>query len=189
MPVKLRFPLRDMPDRRFERHARAAEETAATILVADDHSANRELLEELLTTSGFTVVTADDGAAALQQFKRLKPDLALLDVMMPHLNGFEVCARIKADKETYLTPVILVTALSAKEDRVEGITAGADDFLTRPVDSSELLARVHSLLRLKRHTDELERAESVLFALAQSIESKDPYTQHHCDRLSTYAAT
>ena len=164
------------------------QETGATILVADDHLANRELLEELLTTSGFTVVTADDGAAALQQFKRLKPDLVLLDVMMPHLNGFEVCARIKADKETYLTPVILVTALSAKEDRVAGISSGADDFLTRPIDQSELLARVRALLRLKRHTDELERAEAVLFALARSIESKDPYTEHHCDRLSNYAS-
>jgi len=160
----------------------------AIILVADDHAPNRELLEEVLAAAGFTVLMAEDGAAALQKFKRSKPDLVLLDVMMPHLNGFEVCARIKADKETYLTPVILVTALSAKEDRVEGITAGADDFLTRPVDSSELLARVHSLLRLKRHTDELERAESVLFALAQSIESKDPYTEDHCDRLSKYAA-
>jgi putative two-component system response regulator len=164
------------------------QETSATILVADDHSANRELLEELLTTSGFTVVTADDGAAALQKFKSLKPDLVLLDVMMPHLNGFEVCARIKADKETYLTPVILVTALSAKEDRVAGISSGADDFLTRPIDQSELLARVRALVRLKRHTDELEQAETVLFALAQSIESKDPYTEHHCDRLSSYAS-
>jgi len=164
-------------------------ETNATILVADDHAPNRELLQEVLASAGFTVLVAEDGAAALQKFKRLRPDLVLLDVMMPHLNGFEVCARIKADSETCLTPVILVTALSAKEDRVVGITAGADDFLTRPVDTSELLARVRSLLRLKRHTDELEKAETVLFALARSIESKDPYTQHHCDRLSTYAAT
>ena len=160
----------------------------ATILVADDHAPNRDLLEEVLATAGFEVIVAEDGAAALQKFKRAKPDLVLLDVMMPHLNGFEVCARIKSDKETCLTPVILVTALSAKEDRVAGITAGADDFLTRPVDNSELLARVRSLLRLKRHTDELERAESVLFALAQSIESKDPYTENHCDRLSDYAS-
>jgi putative two-component system response regulator len=163
-------------------------ETNATILVADDHAPNRDLLEEVLASAGFNVLLAEDGAAALQKFRRVKPDLVLLDVMMPHLNGFEVCARIKADKETYLTPVILVTALSAREDRVAGITAGADDFLTRPVDTSELLARVRSLLRLKRHTDELERAETVLFALAQSIESKDPYTENHCDRLSTYAA-
>lgn len=164
-------------------------EANATILVADDHAPNRDLFKEVLASAGFTVLIAEDGAAALQKFKRVKPDLVLLDVMMPHLNGFEVCARIKADKDTYLTPVILVTALSATEDRVAGITAGADDFLTRPVDNSELLARVRSLLRLKRHTDELERAESVLFTLARSIESKDPYTEDHCDRLSIYAVT
>jgi putative two-component system response regulator len=160
----------------------------ATILVADDHAANRELFEEVLESAGFNVLLAEDGAMALEKFTRSRPDVVLLDVMMPHLNGFEVCARIKANKETYLTPVILVTALSATEDRVAGITAGADDFLTRPVDHNELLARVSSLLRLKRHTDELERAESVLFALAQSIESKDPYTENHCDRLSGYAS-
>jgi putative two-component system response regulator len=180
----------DLPDKAYStREEFPILETSATILVADDHTPNRDLFQEILVSAGFTVLMAEDGAAALQKFKRVKPDLVLLDVMMPHLNGFEVCARIKADKETCLTPVILVTALSAKEDRVAGITAGADDFLTRPVDSSELLARVRSLLRLKRHTDELERAETVLFALAKSIESKDPYTEHHCDRLSTYAAT
>jgi putative two-component system response regulator len=120
-------------------------------------------------------------------FESARPDLVLLDVMMPHPHGFEVCERIKSNKDTRLTPVILVTALSNTEDRVRGITAGADDFLTKPVDRSELLARVRSLLKSKAHTDELERAESVLFALAQSIEGKDPYTQDHCARLSNYA--
>lgn len=164
------------------------EEISGTILVADDHEPNRLLFDELLTAAGFSVVTTADGAAALQEFHRRKPDLLLLDVMMPHLTGFEVCEKIKANKETCLTPVILVTALSDKEDRIAGIKAGADDFLTRPVDRSELLARVRSLLRLKVHTDELERAESVLFALARSIEGKDPYTQGHCERLSDYAS-
>ena len=181
-----------MHDRFEEVHPPWDESTAfptdATILVADDRAENRDLFEEVLSTAGFHVLLAEDGAAALQKFSRSKPDLVLLDVMMPHLNGFEVCARIKSDKETCLTPVVLVTALSAKEDRISGITAGADDFLTRPVDSSELLARVRSLLRLKRHTDELERAESVLFALAQSIEGKDPCTEDHCSRLSRYAS-
>jgi putative two-component system response regulator len=159
----------------------------ATILVVDDHEANRELMEELLAGRGFKVITAADGAAALREFSRTQPDLVLLDVVMPHLNGFQVCARIKGNQETRLTPVILITALSARQDRVAGIEAGADDFLTRPIDHSELLARVTSLLKLKAHTDELERAESVLFALARSIEGKDPYTQGHCERLSQYA--
>jgi putative two-component system response regulator len=159
-----------------------------TILVADDQAANRELLDELLTTQGFRVVTAPDGAAALEELTRTQVDLVLLDVMMPHLNGFEVCQKIKSNPETYLIPVVLVTALSDQKDRIEGIEAGADDFLTRPVDRAELLARVGSLLKLKYRTDELERAESVLFALAESIEGKDPYTHGHCERLSDYSA-
>ena len=162
---------------------------AGTILIADDHESNRQLFEEFLTAEGFEVVTAPDGAAALQEFTRAQPDLVLLDVMMPHLNGFEVCRQLKTNRDTYLTPIILMTAvLSAKQDRVVGIEAGADDFLSNPIDRIELLARVRSLLKLKARTDELERAESVLFALARSIEGKDPYTQGHCERLSEYAS-
>jgi putative two-component system response regulator len=159
-----------------------------TILVADDQAANRELLDELLTTQGFIVVTVPDGAAAVEELTRTQVDLVLLDVMMPHLNGFEVCQKIKSNPETYLIPIVLVTALSDKKDRIEGIKAGADDFLTRPVDRVELLARVGSLLKLKYRTDELERAEAVLFTLAESIEGKDPYTHGHCKRLSNYSA-
>jgi len=159
-----------------------------TILVADDQAANRELLDELLTTQGFRVVTVPDGAAAVEELTRTQVDLVLLDVMMPHLNGFEACQRIKSNPETYLIPIVLVSALSDKKDRIEGIEAGADDFLTLPVDRAELLARVRSLLKLKYRTDELERAESVLLTLAQSIEGKDPYTHGHCERLSDYSA-
>ena len=107
--------------------------------------------------------------------------------MMPRLTGFEVCEKIKSNPETYLIPVVLVTALSDKQDRLNGIRAGADDFLSRPVDVTELLARVRSLLKLKLRTDELERAESVLFSLARSIEGKDPYTHGHCERLAEYS--
>ena len=159
-----------------------------TILVADDQAANRELLDELLRAQGFRVVTVPDGAAAVKELSKTQVDLVLLDVMMPHLNGFEVCQKIKSNPETYLIPVVLITALSDKKDRIEGIKVGADDFLTRPVDRTELLARVGSLLKLKYRTDELERAESVLFTLAESIEGKDPYTHGHCERLSNYSA-
>jgi putative two-component system response regulator len=158
-----------------------------TVLVADDKASNRELLEEILSAQGFKVVSVPDGAAALEKLSTLPVDLILLDVMMPRLSGFAVCQKIKSDPETYLTPVILITSLSDKQDRLEGIRAGADDFLTRPVDPTELLARVRSLLKLKLRTDELERAESVLFSLARSIESKDPYTHGHCERLAQEA--
>ena len=158
-----------------------------TVLVADDQAANRELLEELLTPQGCKVITVQDGAAALEELTRTQFDLVLLDVMMPHLNGFEVCEKIKNNPDTYLIPVIMITALSDKQDRIEGIKVGADDFLSRPLDRTELLARVRSLLKLKQRTDELERAESVLFSLARSIEGKDPYTHGHCERLSDYS--
>jgi len=166
----------------FESHQSAT----GAILAADDQAAS-ELFYEILTTQGFRVVTVPDGAAAVEELARTQVDLVLLDVMMPHLNGFEVCRKIKSNPETYLIPVVLVTALSDKQDRIEGIKAGADDFLTRPVDRAELLARVASLLKLKHRTDELEQAEAVLFTLARSIEGKDPYTHGHCERLSNYS--
>ncbi len=160
-----------------------------TILVADDQAANRELFDELLSSEGFNVLTAADGASALEHLNLVNIDLVLLDVMMPELNGFEVCTKIKANPDTYLIPVVLVTSLSDKQDRIEGIRAGADDFLTRPVDRTELVTRVRSLVKLKHRTDELERAESVLFSLARSIEGKDPYTHGHCERLMNYSVS
>src|SRR6266446_1630784 len=159
-----------------------------TILVADDQASNRELLEELLSAEGYKVVSVSNGIEALEHLSTVPIDLVLLDVMMPQLTGFAACEKIKTNPDTYLIPVILITALSDKHDRIEGIKSGADDFLTRPVDRTELLARVRSLLKLKLRTDELERAESVLFTLARSIEGKDPYTHGHCERLAEYSA-
>jgi len=158
------------------------------ILVVDDDAVNRELLGEFLQAEGLEVVTAPDGRRSLQEFARVKPDLVLLDINMPFLDGFEVCCRLKSNPDTRLTPVVLVTALTATADRVKGIKAGADGFLSKPFDQSELLAHVRSLLSLKAYTDERERAESALFALARKIEGKDPCTEGHCERLQAYAA-
>ena len=158
------------------------------ILVVDDNEALRGLLAEILRTHGFEASTLGDGKAALDAVATDPPDLILLDVNMPGLDGFEVCRRIKGNAKTRLIPVVLVTGLSATQDRVRGIEAGADDFLSKPVDRNELIARVRSLLSLKAYVDELESAEAVLFALAQSIEGKDPYTEGHCGRLATYSA-
>jgi putative two-component system response regulator len=160
----------------------------ATILIADDHDSSLAGLEGLLSIEGYQVVTAVDGEMALTEFGRVKPDLLLLDINMPKMCGTEVCRRIKSDPETRLIPVVLVTALTATEDRIKGIDAGADDFVTKPVEREQLIARVRSLLRQKAFTDELERAESILFALALSIEGKDSYTQGHCERLADYSA-
>jgi putative two-component system response regulator len=160
----------------------------STILIADDDESSLTGLEGLLSLEGYNVVTARDGEMALAEFGRVQPDLLLLDVNMPKLLGTEVCRRIKSNPETLLVPVVLITGLSATQDRVEGIEAGADDFLSKPVRRDQLIARVRSLLRLKAFTDELERAEAVIFALARSIEGKDPYTQGHCERLADYSA-
>jgi len=155
-----------------------------TILIADDIEANRELLTEILSTNRYRIVQAEDGEQAMQLLEEGEVDLALLDVMMPGRSGFAVCRALKSNPDTRLIPVVLVTSLSASEDRVQGIDSGADDFLNKPVNKEELLARVRSLLKIKQFTDELEHAENVLFALALSIEAKDPYTDGHCDRLS-----
>jgi len=160
---------------------------AATILIADDEEANREILAELLHCEGYRTIPAIDGVEALRLLRSQHVDLALLDVMMPGCTGFSVCRQAKADPATRLIPVVLVTGLNRSEDRIKGIEGGADDFLSKPVDRAELLARVRSLLRLKQFTDELESAETVLCSLAISIEAKDPYTVGHCDRLSIYA--
>ena len=160
----------------------------ATILIADDHESSLVGLEGLLSLEGYRVKTAPDGQTALDEFHRLQPDMVLLDVQMPGMSGFEVCRHIKSCPESQLVPVVLITALSATKDRVEGIKAGADDFLTKPVDREQLTARVRVLLKQKAYTDELERAEAVLFALARSIEAKDKYTEGHCERLASYSA-
>jgi putative two-component system response regulator len=155
-----------------------------TILIADDIEVNRELLREILSAEHYRIVQAEDGEQASQLLEEGEVDLALLDVMMPGRSGFAVCRALKSNPDTRLIPVVMVTSLAASEDRVQGIESGADDFLNKPVNKEELLARVRSLLKIKQFTDELEHAENVLFALALSIEAKDPYTEGHCDRLS-----
>lgn len=157
-----------------------------TLLIADDDTANRDLLSGLLNAEGYNVTCVRDGEEALRVVRNEPVDLALLDVMMPGKSGFSACLTIKSQPETRLIPVILVTGLTSPDDRIQGIMCGADDFLSKPVNKHELLARVHSLLRLKEFTDELENAETVLFSLALSIEAKDPYTEGHCERLSKY---
>lgn len=158
------------------------------VLIVDDEPQNLKILEDLLLAEGYSVLAAQDGHSCLDVFTRHRPDIVLLDVHMPEPDGFTVCKMIKADPDTRLIPVVMVTGFSQSQDRLRGIESGADDFLTKPIDRTQLVARVRSLLSLKSFTDELERAEAVLLALANSIEGKDPYTAGHCERLSRLSA-
>lgn len=161
--------------------------TNGSVLVVDDLAANLRMLERLLVADGFLVLTATNGEEAVRAVADAGPDMVLMDVRMPVCDGFAACERLKSHADTRLIPVVLMTGSAERADRVRAIEAGADDFLTKPVDEPELKARVRSLVRLKRYTDELDSAESVILGLARTIEARDPYTEGHCDRLARYA--
>ncbi len=157
------------------------------ILVVDDQEVNISLVEAILAPQGYQVIPAADAERALELVAAGPPDLILLDVMMPGMDGYEVCTRLKRDERTRLIPVIMLTSLSDVEDRIRGIEAGADDFLSKPFHQAKLSARLRALLKLKQFTDELEHAEDVLCTLALSVEAKDAYTDGHCERLCLYS--
>ena len=128
------------------------------VLIVDDEATIRYALERMMRPLEVETLTAANGEEALAVFRDRQPDLVLLDIVMPVKNGFEVCAELKSDPQTRLTPIVMVTSSSAPEDKVRGIEVGVDDFISKPFDRAELTARVRSLLRLKSYTDELERA-------------------------------
>jgi putative two-component system response regulator len=141
----------------------------------------------LLSSQGYVIRTACDGASALESIDQTPPDLVLLDVQMPAPDGFQVCRLVKEHPVTRLTPVVLLTGLTDHDSRLRGIDAGADDVLCKPFETGELTARLRALLRVKRYTDDLESAESVIVSLALTVESRDAYTAGHCQRLADYA--
>ncbi len=157
------------------------------ILVVDDNHDNTVLMRELLSRRGYDVAIANSAADAEQIMHGDPPDLVLLDVIMPGKTGYELCREWKRDARTRLIPVVMITGLSDRDDKIRGIEAGADDFLNKPIFPEELFARVGSLLRVKEYTDELDTAEAVLCTLGLSVESRDPYTEGHCERLASYA--
>src|SRR3974390_1698435 len=158
------------------------------ILVVDDNAEMVELMRELLVSRGYEVLAVRDVEQAEYEVRRHPPDLILSDVIMPGRCVHKRCRTRKSNPATRLIPFVLITGLSDRENKVKGIEAGADDFLNKPIFPAELFARVKSLLKLKEFTDELETADSVLCTLGLSVESRDPYTEGHCERLANRAS-
>lgn len=159
------------------------------VLVVDDEEDVQKVFVRLLTSEGYSVHTASDGLSALTAIATLAPDVVLLDVNMPGLDGFEVCRRVRREPSTRLTPIVFVTGLDAQAQRVEGLAAGADDFLTKPFDTPELLARVRSLVRMKQYTDDLDSAANILMSLATMIEARGGSSEWHCHRMGNFATS
>jgi putative two-component system response regulator len=157
------------------------------VLVVDDHPLNLELIEGCLADVDCRVITATDGIEALELVKKDHPDLVLLDVMMPRMDGYEVCQRLKASPEGKLLPVVMVTALGQIADRVRGLEVGADDFIVKPIERVELVARVRSLLRVKQLYDRLDDAQRTIFSLARAVEAKDSSLEAHTERVGMNA--
>lgn len=161
--------------------------TRPVVLVVDDVAANREVLEGHLVELGYDVRQARDGVEALEAIDLEEPDLVLLDIDMPRLDGLTLCRRLKAHPLRRLVPVVLITALADRGTRLRGLAAGADDFLTKPFDARELLVRCRVLLRDRALNKRLDAAESVIFSLARIVEARDLYTVHHAERVGLYS--
>jgi cyclic di-GMP phosphodiesterase len=157
------------------------------VLIVDDDLRVRETMRDYVEHLGYSVRDASSAEEALAEITRETPDLVLLDVRMPGINGIDLCRQLKGDPMTHLIPVVLLTAERELDSRVAGLEAGADDYFTKPVHPRELEARLQSLVRLRRALEELEEAESLITSLALTIEARDPYTAGHCVRLAARA--
>ena len=160
----------------------------ATIMVIDDLRENIDLIKTFFINDSYNFIAATSGEQALSMINEAPPDLILLDIIMPGIDGFEVCNRLKNNHSTRFIPVIMVTGMHDHKSKLKGIETGADDFITKPIDIFELKARVASLLRVKEYTDQLQSAEQIMFNIALSLEMKDPTTKGQCTRLANYGS-
>jgi len=188
--------------------------TNSKILVVDDEERNLRLMEAMLIPLGYEVILAHDGEKAIKKVREIPPDVILLDIMMPKMDGFEVARRLKEEEETKIIPIVMVTALREVKDRVKALEAGADDFLSKPVDKTELKARIQSLLKVKAYNDHMKNYQKELeaevdkrtkelkkafekleiysldtiYRLTRAAEYKDEDTGAHIQRMSRYSA-
>jgi putative two-component system response regulator len=173
----------------FKPKSKNADQEKSCVLIVDDNEMNLKLIQAILNDQSYEVLTAQSGEQALVIMQNKEVDLVHLDVMMPGLDGFEVCRRIKSRENTRLIPVVLITALDDLDSRVKGMESGADDFITKPVNRIEIRARTHSLLRNRKLNNRLANIENVLFSLANAVEAKDRYTQGHTTRVAAMATS
>jgi putative two-component system response regulator len=159
-----------------------------TVLVIDDQVSSLEAMADALRPLGYSVVQAADGETGLRLVKECQPDVILLDIMMPGLDGYEVCKRLKADQETRLLPVVFLTGLDSRQARLQGLETGATDFLSKPFDLVELEVRVRNLVNFRHLTQDLDEAEKIIFSVARAVEARDEGTGDHCERLSHLAS-
>ncbi|HET7684956.1 MAG TPA: HD domain-containing phosphohydrolase [Candidatus Limnocylindria bacterium] len=161
--------------------------TRPTILVVEDDPASRVLMTRVLEGAGYSVMTAADGESALHIVSVERPDLVVLDIGLPGVDGLEVCARLRAEPRNATLPILMLTARVQLDDIVGGLGVGADDYLAKPFRQPELLARIRAALRLRAALVRMETAHAVVAALANAVEAKDPLTEHHCQRLAFLA--
>ncbi len=154
-----------------------------SVLIVDDLSANIELLEAIFISAGFEVLSCRDASSGLSLFESNDIDIAVVDVMMPGMDGYELCRKLKSLTEKRFFPVILLTALTDRQSRITGLQSGADDFISKPFDAAELVIKAKSLTKLKMLQDELEHSENVILTLAVALEARDPYTCGHSARV------
>jgi putative two-component system response regulator len=166
---------------------RLREERKPSVLVVDDVQPNLELIEAVFLKAGLQVFSASGSDKALDIFVKERIDIAVLDVMMPGINGFELCRRLKNFSDKEYIPVVLVTALNDKKNKLTGLDAGADDFICKPFDTQELLTKIRSLLKLKELHEQLDHSENIIFSLVITMEARDHYTKGHSTRVGDLA--
>src|SRR5437764_11809393 len=157
------------------------------VLAVDDNEQNLQILEEYLTSWGYDVAMARDGREALALYPGSNPSIIVLDVMMPNMDGYEACARIKGETAGRMIPILMLTALTDTDDKIKALECGADDFLNKPINKDELRTRVRSLIKIRNLRKELDSSENIIMTLTNALGNKDPRSGGHVQRVAEYA--